>query len=397
MRLLYLSPGNLPSRWAHTFQVMKMAEALAAQVEQLELVTARSLLPSRLNRVDLHRWYGVSSRLRIVRLPVHARLRDECFTHDASPRFDFAAVWYARLRRPDLVYARSVAAGERCAASGLATVIESHIPVAHPQFALLRQAAAHPALRRFVTVTEALREEWIAAGMPADKICVWPDAVDLERFEQAPAPSDARAALGLPREGALAVYCGHFYDEKGVPSLVDAARLLPKASLLLVGGWPADIERMRERAHGSGAVRFAGFVANALVPLHLAAADVLVLPNSARFPQSRTTSPLKLFEYMAARRPIVATRIPALAGLLRHGENAWLVAPDSPEALAEGIERVLASPSLGGRLAEQAWRDVQHYTWRRRAEAILATLAQAGDGAAGSRGPFRASRSGFRS
>jgi glycosyltransferase involved in cell wall biosynthesis len=301
-------------------------------------------------------------------------MRGECFSHDASPRFDFAASWYARLRRPDLVYSRSVAAAKRCAASGLATIVESHIPVAHPQSELLREAAGLRALRLLVTVTEAIREEWIAAGVPSAKIGVWPDAVDLERFQDSLPPSVARSALHLPREGALAVYCGHFYDEKGVPSLVDAARLLSKATVQLVGGWPEDIERMRERARGCETLRFIGFVANALVPLHLAAADVLVLPNSARYPQARTTSPLKLFEYMAARRPIVATQIPAFAGLLRHGENAWLVAPDSPEALADGIERVLASPELGARLAEQAWRDVQEHTWRRRAAGILARL-----------------------
>jgi glycosyltransferase involved in cell wall biosynthesis len=374
VNLLYLSPGNLPSKWAHTFQVMKMADALAAQVERFELVTAKSLLPSRVNRIDLHHWYGVSSRVRVVRLPVHARWRGECFEHDFNPRFDVAAAWYARLRRPDIVYSRSVAAAKRCAASGLATIVESHIPAAHPQFELLLAAAGQPALRRLVTVTEALREEWIAAGISPVKIAVWPDAVDLERFDHFPPPSEARTALQIPREGALAVYCGHFYDEKGVPSLVDAARLMPKAIVQLVGGWPQDIERMRERARGCHTLRFVGFVANALVPLHLAAADVLVIPNSARFPQARTTSPLKLFEYMAARRPIVATRIPAFAGLLRHGENAWLVAPDSPEALADGIERVLASPALGAQLAEQAWRDVQQHTWLRRAAGILATL-----------------------
>ena len=108
-----------------------------------------------------------------------------------------------------------------------------------------------------------------------------------------------------------------------------------------MGGWPEDIERLRERARGCETVRFEGFVANSRVPGYLAAADVLVLPNSGRFPQARTTSPLKLFEYMASRRPIVATRIPALAGLLRHGENAWLVSPDCAESLAEGILRVI--------------------------------------------------------
>jgi len=371
VRVLYLSHGNIPSKWAHTFQVMKMAEALAARVARLELVTARSLLPSRVNAVDLRRWYGVGESLRIVRLPVHLRLSGECFTCDESPRFDAAAAWYARWRRPDLVYTRSIGAAARCAAAGLATLLESHLPAGAPRLAALRDTARLPALLGLVTVTEALREDWIDAGVPAGKIQVWPDAVDLARFRPQPSPAEARAALGSSREGALAVYCGHFYEHKGVACLIEAARRLPKVRFELVGGWPADIARLRESAHDCETLRFAGFVPNERVPLRLAAADVLVLPNSARFPQARTTSPLKLFEYMAARRPIVATRIPALAGLLRHGENAWLVAPDSAEALADGIERVLAEPELAQRLAEQAWRDVQHYTWERRAADVL--------------------------
>jgi glycosyltransferase involved in cell wall biosynthesis len=371
LRLLYVSKGNIPSKWAHSFQVMKMADALSAQVAQLELVTARSLLPSRVNRVDLHAWYGVSRGLRIVRLPVHGRVPGDCFEHDQSPRFDTAAAWYARWRRPDLVYSRSSGAALRCAAAGLPTVLESHVEDDPAHLAELREAAAHPALRCLVTVTEALRQNWLAAGLPAHKIQVWPDAVDLERFAELPEARAARAALGLPREGALAVYAGHFYHAKGVPDLVDAARRLPKLTLALVGGWPEDIARMRERAHGCQTIRFEGFVANDRLPGYLAAADVLVLPNSARFPQARTTSPLKLFEYMATRRPIVATRIPALAGLLRHGENAWLVSPDNAESLAEGIQHLIDRPADAARLAEQAWRDVQRYTWQRRAADLL--------------------------
>jgi glycosyltransferase involved in cell wall biosynthesis len=278
------------------------------------------------------------------------------------------------VRRPDLVYARSVAGAAQCAASGLTTIVESHVPPDHPQFGVLRHALAQPALLGAVTVTPALREAWVAGGIPADRIRVWPDAVDLERFAGTPSPAAARAALGLPREGPLAVYCGHLYEEKGAPCLVAAARLMPKVSVHVVGGWPADVARLREQARGCDSLRLAGFVANAQVPQHLAAADVLVLPNSGSLPQARTTSPLKLFEYMAARRPIVATRIPAFEGLLRHGDNAWLVAPDSPEALARGVEHVLSVPSLAQRLAERAWSDVQSYTWKRRAAELLASF-----------------------
>ncbi len=374
MRLLYLSQGNIPSKWAHSFQAMKMADAFAQQLGAVELLTARSLLPSGLNRVDLQRWYGISPRLRVVRLPLYLRPRESFFTHFESWRFDLAAAAYARRKRPDLVYSRSLGAALRCARAGLPSVLEAHVAPTPRWLPRLRALAELGALLRLVTVTQALREDWIRAGLPAEKICVWPDAVDLERFTESLTPQAARARLGLAIAGPLAVYCGHFYEPKGVTTLADAARRLSKGAVQLVGGWPEDIARLRARARGCEAISFAGFVPNELVPVHLAAADLLVLPNSARFPQARTTSPLKLFEYMAARRPIVATRIPALEGLLRHGENAWVVAPDSSEALAEGIEHVFSDPDLGAHMAANAWREVQRFSWQRRASEILAAV-----------------------
>ena len=371
MKLAYISHGNIPSKWAHTFQVVKMAQALADRVEHFELVTARSLLPAPVNDVDLGRWYGVAGDFRVVRLPVHGRVRGECFSHYASRRFDLAAALHARLVSPDLVYTRSVRAGRLCVGLGLPTVVESHLTRGDPNLEILLRIAHEPALRRFVTVNDLLRDDCVAAGFPAEKLTVWPDAVDLEQFRRRLEPRRARLELDLPVEGPLAMYCGHFYEMKGVPCLIDAAALLPKTTVSLVGGWPRDIEQMRERAGGRENLRFEGFVENRRLPDYLAAADVLVLPNSARFEHARATSPLKLFEYMAAQRPIVATRIPALAGLLRHGENAWLVAPDSPEALAEGIRRLVDDPALGARLARRAWRDVQRFTWPRRAAALL--------------------------
>jgi glycosyltransferase involved in cell wall biosynthesis len=371
MRVLYLSTGNLPSRWAHTLQIAKMAEAIAAQGDDCELVTVRGLLPGPLERVDVRAWYGVGGRLRVTRLPVRLRFPEASLSNHSQPRYEAIACGYARWRRPDLVYSRSLGAALRCVRAGLPTLLESHLSGDAPELAQVREVAGCPALRGLVTVTEALRQDWIAVGLPAEKIRVWPDAVALERFAEPMRLEAARARLAL-EAGPLVVYCGHFYPEKGVETLVAAAPQLRKARVLLVGGWPEDVERMRARASRSANVALAGYVPNAEVPAHLWAADVLVLPNSGRHPQARTTSPLKLFEYMAARRPIVASRIPALAGLLEHGRNAWLVTPDQPEALAEGIERVLADPELGARLAEQAARDVAHYTWKRRAAELLA-------------------------
>ncbi|HEY5657112.1 MAG TPA: glycosyltransferase family 4 protein, partial [Myxococcota bacterium] len=156
--------------------------------------------------------------------------------------------------------------------------------------------------------------------------------------------------------------------------LIEAARRLPGVLFYLIGGWPEDIEAMKKRAEGCSNVRFAGFVANPRLPRWLAAADALVLPTSGQFDHARVTSPLKLFEYMAARRPVVASAIPALEGFLLHEQNALVVEPDSPAALAGALAKLIAEPELGARLAERAWREVQHQTWARRAAAILEHL-----------------------
>jgi len=107
---------------------------------------------------------------------------------------------------------------------------------------------------------------------------------------------------------------------------------------------------------------------------------VLVLPNSAQEPISREyTSPLKLFEYMAAGRPIVASDLPSLREVLSHSHNAWLVPPDDPAALAGALCTVRDDPALGSRLAAQASADIAAYTWDGRARRLAAWMFQDGD------------------
>jgi glycosyltransferase involved in cell wall biosynthesis len=100
-----------------------------------------------------------------------------------------------------------------------------------------------------------------------------------------------------------------------------------------------------------------------------------VLPSTQSLAYAQYTSPLKLFEYMASGRPIVASDLPVLREILSDGENALLCPPDSVEAFTAAIRRLRDEPGLGARLAEQAWRDVQTYSWDERARRVSERLA----------------------
>jgi glycosyltransferase involved in cell wall biosynthesis len=175
-------------------------------------------------------------------------------------------------------------------------------------------------------------------------------------------------------------YAGHLYPWKGVDLVIEAVAAVTDTRALIVGGHEREPDLARVKALAvqldcASRVRFTGLVPPSAVAAQLAECGVLVLPNPASALSSEFTSPLKLFEYMASGRPIVASDLPSIREVLRHEENALLVAAGDPQALVAGIERVRKDPSLGDRLARQAREDVRQFTWARRAER-LETLFQ---------------------
>ena len=95
-----------------------------------------------------------------------------------------------------------------------------------------------------------------------------------------------------------------------------------------------------------------------------------MLPNPESAISTLFTSPLKLFEYMAAGRAIAASDLPSIREILTDGENALLVKPGDPNALAAAIRTLINDGDLAQRLARAARTDVTRYTWTRRAERL---------------------------
>lgn len=374
MKIVYLSYGNIPSRWAHTFQMMRMTEAFAGIVSDVRIVTQRHW--SRIGtRFDYQEWYGLARRVNVHHICRRGIPRDRMFRDWKYPGFARYAVQYAKRIGADLIYARLPETAALSVDAGITTILENHGLFEPREIEEVLPRLCQSNLAGIVTINERLKKQYVELGIREDRVLVWPDAVPRERLNTQIDRNAARQRVGLPVDANIVVYTGHLYEYKGIPELIESARLRPKIEFVIVGGWPEDVEKLKAQVREMKNVTVVGFVDNSTAQVYQAAADCLILPNSLRDrEQALVTSPLKLFEYMAAQRPIVATLIPALDGLLANGLNAIVVAPDSGRALAEGIDLAVENGSLRSRIVEGAFRDVQKFTWEARARDILQKL-----------------------
>ena len=107
------------------------------------------------------------------------------------------------------------------------------------------------------------------------------------------------------------------------------------------------------------------------IPFYLKAADCLILTGTQNYETSKSyTSPMKMFEYMASNRPIVASELPSFKEILNEN-NCIFVEPDNLESMAIGIQKALNDSVLSESISNQAYQDVQKYSWNDRAKAIL--------------------------
>ena len=190
----------------------------------------------------------------------------------------------------------------------------------------------------------------------------------------------------LPRRDPVTrtvVYAGQLYRWKGVDTLLDAMATLPDARLTVLGGRGSpddpDLLACQQRARELGIVdrvEFRGFVPHAEVRRTIAGAGAAVLPLPDNLMARYFTSPLKLFDYMAAGAPIVASDLPTVGEVLTDGDNALLVPPEDPDALAAAIRRLLVNHGLADRLRRTAYDQVQAFTWDARAARIIEALGR---------------------
>lgn len=372
MKIVYICSGPVPSRAANSVHVMKMCAAMAEIGHQVILLSP-TYQPDRdrLKIRNIFHHYGVRKIFRHLRVPSVPLRRFAFKSHRLFLRL------LLRAMKPDLVYTRVPEAALLAAEIGYRVVLERHdvfSQQAKRQAVFFDRVARHPMCAAIVVISEALRAELSRNfGLPLARFVVAADAAD--RVDELP-------SIDLSPANHRVGYAGHLYPGKGLEVIEQLACRMPGVEFHVVGGTVEDVAAHRHRLKNMSNIVFHGHLPPSLVPRYLKAFNVLLAPYQEKVSVSggggdvsRWMSPLKIFEYMASRRPMIVSDLPVLREVLQHQENCLLVSPTDIDGWVAAVDKLLANPALSEQLADAAFNDfTQHYTWIARARHVLSAL-----------------------
>ncbi len=365
--LTYLSASVLPSSSANSVHVMKMANAFSNADFNVRLIGLRAK-GARVTDGELRKYYNVSDRF-----SVHRVSQDGVFGYRA--RYAMEMLLGRWLSRGDILYTRIPKVAAMATITGHRCVLELHQPPRGTDLSAVRRHLTARTGGMIVVITETLRA-WVLETLSADRtaVIVAPDGAD---------PVDPSVAPALPASDKPRVgYLGQLYPGKGMELIERLIPRLPDVEFIVVGGMPKDVEFWRSRVAGLSNVRFIGHVPHSETSSWLKTFDLALMPNQNKITVSvdstdisRWTSPLKAFEYMSARCPIVASDQENIREILTDGETAILCAPDDVESWVEAIRKLLRSDDFRNGIASSAETQFfRNFTWAARAEHLAAYL-----------------------
>lgn len=250
----------------------------------------------------------------------------------------------------------------------------------------LTRALETRALRRadaVTTICAGLRDDIVARGIPAARVTVIPNAVDLSDFPFRTPPDPGLVARYGLSPGATLGFAGSFYAYEGLDLLLRAMPLVlraaPQARLLLVGGGPREgaLRELAGQLNLDRKVMFIGRVPHDQVSRYCGIMDLMVYPRISRR-LTELVTPLKPLEAMAMGKLVVASDVGGHRELIRDGYNGYLFAAGSPEALARRLVECLSAPQRRDEVIENGRRFVEHErTWRQSVARYRDVYAQA--------------------
>lgn len=364
MKIVYLSGSLIPSRLANSIQTMKMCQAFAKNGHEVVLL-APDLSNCEPDILDIYQFYGVEAVFRVDKLkwfPIKG----------ASYYYAILSALKAKNLKPDLVYGRFISGCFFCAMMGLPVITEFHSSIDEfgkiskwMLFRLIRKKE----LKRAVVISEALKHHYQEIlGISDERILVAHDGADNPKnYSKITFSESNRMQIG---------YIGHLYPGKGMEIVSELSKTCPFADFHVIGGNDSDIAYWKGKTPNLNNLFFHGFLPPSQLDAYRQSFDILLAPYQKKVmilgvcDVAQWMSPLKIFEYMAAKKAIIASDLPVLREVLNES-NAILIDPEDINGWTETIKR-LQNTNLREKLANKAYEDfISKHTWAQRARIVI--------------------------
>lgn len=367
-KLVYLSDAAIPSREANSIQIMKMCEAFAQQGLDVTL-----LVPNRPTNEssDPYEFYGVETCFDIKKLP-----------WKPGERYLYSLVvpYHVRKIDPDMVYGRFIPACFFTSLLGYQIVYEAHEPVDKTDKIISKMFNIMLRLKKLghiVVISNALKQHYLSkySQITEQDIIVAHDAAVIPK-------NTSRVSLGESDRLQIG-YVGHLYEGKGMSLIAELVNECTWADFHIVGGTEQDIQLWSEKWSEYKNVHFHGFVPHQEVFSYIKSMDILLAPyqkevygTRGKTDLSQWMSPLKIFEYMAAGKPIICSDLDVLNEVLTDEKNALLCPRDKRHSWVSAIERLQMNEDFKTKLENNAKCTFsKNHTYNSRSFKILNQIA----------------------
>ena len=369
MDILYISKSIIPSKTANSIHVMKMCQAFSDNGHKVVLLAPDINKKYEKNIINIFEYYGVRNNFKIKKL-WHPNNKLGALIYTIA-----IFIYLFFNKKFNLVYGRFLHGCYIAALLKNKVVFETHEIIflkKNYKLIIFKKLIKNKYFRKLVVISKALKKIYLDNKILNDSLIqVAHDGADeVINF-------NLKANLLGPSEKLKVGYVGHLYQGRGIETIISCAKEFNDITFHIVGGLSKDVEYWKDSIKNLNLnnIFFYGFVTPKETSKFRNAFDIVLAPYSNRVSiqgfgdTSKFMSPLKIFEYMSHKKPIIVSDLPVIREILNE-KNSILVEPDNIDLWIKAIKK-LKDSKIRDSISNQALIDFSNYIWKKRALLVI--------------------------
>ncbi len=375
MKILYISKSIIPSRTANSIHVMKMCQALSDNGHDVVLLAPNQKKQYENSVYNVYDYYGVKKNFLIKKI-WHPDLKGGALLY-------LLGIFYYLItnRKFQLVYGRFLHGCYIATLLKNEVIFETHENVSimkNHRLIIFKKLIKSKYFKKLIVISQALKNIYLGNGyLNTEKIQVAHDGAD-EVLNL-----NSKIKLQGDEKTLKVGYVGHLYQGRGIELIIECAKRMNDVTFHIVGGTYEDINKWKKYIKNLNLsnIFFYGFVPpnetvnyrnsfDILLALYAKQVSVFGFKDSGN--TSEFMSPLKIFEYMAHKKAIIASDLPVLREVL-NSENSILIKPEDIDDLVKAIS-TFKKKEYREKLGSNALKDFKKYSWKHRAEGLMSKM-----------------------